>query len=160
MFLLTLRLSTCLTFCLCFKSFIVYCQILELPSLYDFIACLSKTHFIKILHNPSHSLFKRLVFNNSRTPSRRPNTFRTAKAKTSIHQQLFPVSNEALCNSWIFFLWLIFTLHITFCTFALFYLTFCKHSVLSILLKIECKKITLLHVSISVNFDFVRQYTR
>ena len=31
-------------------------EILKLPSLYDFIACLSKTHFIKILHNPSHSL--------------------------------------------------------------------------------------------------------
>ena len=44
--------------------------------------CLSKTHFIKILHNPSHPLFKRLVVNNSRTSSRRPNTFRTAKAKT------------------------------------------------------------------------------
>ena len=36
-------------------------RILELPVLYDFIACLSKTHFIKILHNPSHPLFKRLV---------------------------------------------------------------------------------------------------
>ena len=37
-------------------------KILELPSLYDFIAILSKTHFITILHNPSLPLFKRLGF--------------------------------------------------------------------------------------------------
>ena len=64
-------------------------EILELPSLYDFIACLSKTHFIEILHNPSHPLFKRLVFNNSRTPICRPNTFRTAKAKAVAYTNSF-----------------------------------------------------------------------
>ena len=43
-------------------SYEEHLKILELSYLYDFIVCLSKTHFIKILHNPSHPLFKRLVF--------------------------------------------------------------------------------------------------
>ena len=70
--------------------------------------CLSKTHFIKILHNPSHPLFKRLVVNNSRTSSRRPNTFRTAKAKTVAYSDSFFQSQMKLFNNFCSFFYELF----------------------------------------------------
>ena len=74
-------------------------KILQLLPLYAFIACLSKTYFIKTLHSSSHPLFIRLTFTNSRTSSHRPNTFRTAKTKTSAYTNSFFQSQMKFLNN-------------------------------------------------------------
>ena len=54
--------------------------------------------------------FKRFTFNNSRTSSRRPNAFRTAKAKTLAHTNSFFQSQMKHFNNFKIFLSRLFSL--------------------------------------------------
>ena len=65
-------------------------EFLNLPSLKDFIYCISRNHFSKILNDSSHPLFKHLCFNtNNRTSSRKSRIFKLPKFRTTKHQRTF-----------------------------------------------------------------------
>jgi hypothetical protein len=57
-------------------------QLLDLPTLGNFISHLSVNHFSRILDNACHPLFNRITFNQARTSSRNCSKFRTAIART------------------------------------------------------------------------------
>jgi hypothetical protein len=63
---------------------------LSLPTVNNFITCLSRNHFNTILGNVDHPLHKRLQFNNTtRTSSRKPRTFRPPLVRTAKRSSSF-----------------------------------------------------------------------
>ena len=64
-------------------------EILCLPTVYNFIFELSKTHFTRIADDPEHPLFSRVIKNFSRTSSRNNTVFRPKKCRTQKRAKSF-----------------------------------------------------------------------
>jgi hypothetical protein len=62
---------------------------LNMPSIENFIHTISQDHFNKIFSNPDHPLHRNLCFNNNRTSSRKPSTFKVPLCRTQKFKQSF-----------------------------------------------------------------------
>ena len=57
-------------------------SLLHLPTLWDFIFSLGERHFSRIVNDPDHPIFHRLIFNTGRISSRNNTIFRPAVCRT------------------------------------------------------------------------------
>ena len=64
-------------------------EILCLPTVYNFIFEIAKTHFTRIADNPEHPLFSQVIKNFSRTSSRNNTIFRPKKCRTQKRSKSF-----------------------------------------------------------------------
>jgi hypothetical protein len=62
---------------------------LNIPTLEDFVHTISQNHFTKIFSHPDHPLHGYLCFNNNRTSSRKPSTFKVPLCGTQKFKQSF-----------------------------------------------------------------------
>ena len=64
-------------------------SLLHLPTLCDFIFSLGERHFSRIVNDPDHPLFSRLIFNTGRISSRNNTIFRPAVCRTQKRAKSF-----------------------------------------------------------------------
>ena len=64
-------------------------SLLHLPTLCDFIFSLGERHFSRIVNDPDHPLFSRLIFNTGRISSRNNTIFRPVGCRTQKHACIY-----------------------------------------------------------------------